>query len=100
LKLVWKKEKKRRERERERERGGGRGGEEINSNSLGLSLDKDERKVKTLFLEILSGLRYIHEEKKKIHCDLKPANIFIRFEKIVIGDFGLTVDCMIRILMM
>lgn len=49
----------------------------------------DEFRVWKILIEILSGLKFIHQ-KNYLHLDLKPANIFITFEgSLKIGDFGL-----------
>ncbi|CAG5113941.1 Oidioi.mRNA.OKI2018_I69.chr2.g8030.t1.cds [Oikopleura dioica] len=48
-----------------------------------------KEEVKLLGAQIISGLSYCHH-KKKLHLDLKPANIFLLadFLTIKIGDFG------------
>ncbi|KAI0463661.1 hypothetical protein LJB42_002665 [Komagataella kurtzmanii] len=49
----------------------------------------DEWRVWKILVEILMGLRYIHNSGI-LHLDLKPANIFITFEGCLkIGDFGM-----------
>lgn len=49
----------------------------------------DEFRVWKILIEILNGLKFIHE-KNYLHLDLKPANIFVTFEgQLKIGDFGL-----------
>ena len=49
-----------------------------------------EKEIVKIGLEIISGLKYIHE-KRIVHLDLKPANIFLTFNREVkIGDFGIS----------
>ncbi|KAJ3555203.1 hypothetical protein NM688_g2709 [Phlebia brevispora] len=49
----------------------------------------DEPRVWKIFVELSSGLRFIHDAGV-IHLDLKPANIFLTEEgRFKIGDFGL-----------
>lgn len=49
----------------------------------------DEWRVWKILIEILIGLRFLHNNDI-LHLDLKPANIFITFEgSLKIGDFGL-----------
>jgi serine/threonine protein kinase len=38
-------------------------------------------------IEICQGIKFIHSQGF-IHRDLKPQNIFLNDQKIVIGDFG------------
>jgi len=45
------------------------------------------RKLRYYFLQILEGIRYLHE-KKVFHCDIKPENILVSDELIKIVDFG------------
>jgi serine/threonine protein kinase len=45
--------------------------------------------VDIIYKQLCQGIRYIHENNI-VHCDLKPSNIFIDYDKkIKIGDFGL-----------
>jgi serine/threonine protein kinase len=47
-----------------------------------------EGTIQSLFDDLLSGLRYVHQ-KKMLHLDIKPANIFISLDdKPVFIDFG------------
>ncbi|EKD51227.1 MAG: multi-sensor signal transduction multi-kinase [uncultured bacterium] len=41
------------------------------------------------FVQTLRALNYLHQ-KKLIHCDLKPGNIYIENNKVILIDFGLT----------
>uniref|UniRef100_A0A3B0MP93 Serine/threonine protein kinase, putative n=1 Tax=Theileria annulata TaxID=5874 RepID=A0A3B0MP93_THEAN len=55
-------------------------------------LQDTPQKVTDLFRQIMEALSYIHE-KGIIHRDVKPSNIFLKFENeitIKLGDFGLT----------
>ena len=49
----------------------------------------DHRQIKSIFLQILEGIKYAHE-RNIVHRDLKPENILL-FEnnQVKIGDFGL-----------
>lgn len=49
-----------------------------------------EEQVIEWFIQLLLGLKYIHE-KKIVHRDLKPDNIFISSDnELKIGDFGIS----------
>jgi tousled-like kinase len=49
-----------------------------------------EKDAKCILKQIIAGLRYLHENKKKIiHYDLKPQNIIFHRGEIKISDFGL-----------
>lgn len=49
-----------------------------------------EKEAKCILKQIISGLKYLHEDKKKIiHYDLKPQNIIFHKGEIKISDFGL-----------
>lgn len=51
----------------------------------------DETEAKEKFKQIISAVRYCHEEKNVIHRDLKPDNILFDSENnIKIADFGLS----------
>jgi MAP/microtubule affinity-regulating kinase len=51
----------------------------------------DETEAKEKFQQIISAVRYCHEEKNVIHRDLKPDNILFDSENnIKIADFGLS----------
>jgi serine/threonine protein kinase len=47
----------------------------------------DLKKVKIYAYQIFRGINYIHS-KNIIHRDIKSENIFLRGNKLVIGDFG------------
>ena len=51
------------------------------------ALHQDEARMLSLFRQILEALAYCHD-KKVIHRDLKPGNIFYN-DSVRIGDFGL-----------
>eukprot|EP00375_Theileria_parva_P002550 XP_765230.1 hypothetical protein [Theileria parva strain Muguga] len=56
------------------------------------TLHESPERVIELFRQIMEALSYIHE-KGIIHRDVKPSNIFLKFENdftIKLGDFGLT----------
>ncbi|CAL8123801.1 unnamed protein product [Orchesella dallaii] len=52
-----------------------------------------EPEVRYFLRQILEGVKYLHEEEKIIHRDLKLGNIFITSGmKLKIGDFGLATE--------
>lgn len=56
----------------------------------------DEWRVWKILIEILQGVKFIHENGV-LHLDLKPANIFITFEgSLKIGDFGMATELPIK----
>lgn len=59
-------------------------GKDIYEYSNGLGFEACEN----LFVQVLRALNYLHQ-KKVIHCDLKPANIFVEDGTALILDFGL-----------
>lgn len=52
------------------------------------SKELDFEKVEELFVQVLRALNYLHQ-KKLIHCDLKPGNIYVEDGEAVLIDFGL-----------
>lgn len=56
--------------------------------------------ILNIMIDIVKGVVYLHR-KNKVHCDLKPENIFIKSENHLvpeIGDFGLTRDVNVGIM--
>lgn len=50
-----------------------------------------EKYVSKFVMQLVEGLKYLHDEKKVVHRDLKLGNIFLdNFLNIKIGDFGLS----------
>lgn len=48
-----------------------------------------EPEARYFLIQICEAVRYLHEDKKIIHRDLKLGNIFISEMKVKVGDFGL-----------
>jgi serine/threonine protein kinase len=45
------------------------------------------KKIKLYFRQIGEALKYLHQEKKEIHLDVKPENIGISGKRAVLMDF-------------
>lgn len=52
------------------------------------SKDLDFNQCENLFIQLLRAVNYLHQ-KGVIHCDLKPANIFVQDGHLILIDFGL-----------
>jgi len=51
----------------------------------------NEKEAKGIVIQILSGLKYMNTNGRKIiHYDLKPGNLFFNFGEVKIADFGLS----------
>jgi polo-like kinase 1 len=49
-----------------------------------------EIEVQYYIRNLINALKYLHEEKNIVHCDLKPGNIFLTDKlEVKLGDFGL-----------
>ncbi|CAG8544909.1 10330_t:CDS:2 [Racocetra fulgida] len=60
-----------------------------NSKGEGIGLDEDE--ARRIFLEIAEGVRYLHDDMRLVHKDIKLDNILLdRDDTWKICDFGLT----------
>lgn len=57
-----------------------------------LNSENQNKILKKIFLDILTGLKFLHEEKKIVHRDIKPKNILISEKNNIytakIADFG------------
>ncbi|KAL4478970.1 hypothetical protein ABPG72_019407 [Tetrahymena utriculariae] len=50
----------------------------------------DIEEIRLMMQQISSSMKYIHEEKNIVHCDIKPENIFkLAKDHFVLADFGL-----------
>lgn len=48
-------------------------------------------KLQTLILDMISVLKYLHEDKQILHKDLNPSNVMLSFDfKVIVYDFGLS----------
>lgn len=50
--------------------------------------DLPYEKCEEYFVQLLRALNYLHQ-KKIIHCDLKPGNVFVESGRVLLIDFGL-----------
>jgi serine/threonine protein kinase len=53
-------------------------------------VEQTESEILETILQIITGLIYLHE-KRFVHCDIKPGNIFLTEDKVKIADFGFAV---------
>ena len=61
---------------------------------LSMILEKRKRlteiEVQYYIINLIKALQYLHYEKRIVHCDLKPSNIFLTDKlEVKLGDFGL-----------
>ena len=60
------------------------------SNILKKRIRLTEIEVQYYIYNLINALKYLHEEKNIVHCDLKPGNIFLTDKlEVKLGDFGL-----------
>ena len=54
--------------------------------------DISEEKIWEIIIDLLQAVKHLHD-RKLVHMDIKPDNIFINFDgQCKLGDFGLVID--------
>jgi len=59
-------------------------------NTIDFSVGVDEKYIALIVRQLLSGLLFLHREKRIIHRDLKLANCLISGSRIALADFGVS----------
>ena len=59
--------------------------------SQGKKMKIEEKTVWKIFGETADALNYCHKQERKVlHRDLKPGNVFLKKTRVKLGDFGLS----------